>query len=162
MLAPGARIVNVGSEASDRAELRLDDLQTTRGWTTMRAYGQAKLALMIWTFELARRLEGRGITANVVHPGVVATRVGDLGGVFGLAWKLAKPFLLSPAQGAEATLHAALSPAMDGVTGRYFKRDGEARPNRRAGDRALAAALWTRTERLVGTSFLLPEMATPI
>jgi NAD(P)-dependent dehydrogenase (short-subunit alcohol dehydrogenase family) len=160
--APGARIVNVGSQASDRAGLRLDDLESERGWTTMRAYGQAKLALMVWTFELARRLEGRGITANVVHPGVVATRVGDLGGAFGLAWTLAKPFLLNSAQGAEATLHAALSPSMDGVTGRYFKRDGEARPNRLAGDRALAAALWTRTERLVGTPLLLPELATPI
>jgi NAD(P)-dependent dehydrogenase (short-subunit alcohol dehydrogenase family) len=148
--SPGARIVNVGSQASDRAALHLDNLQSARAWTTMRAYGQAKLALMIWTFELARRLEGRGITANVVHPGVVATRVGDLGGAFGFAWMLAKPFLLNAAQGAEATLHAALSPAMAGVTGRYFKRNGEATPNRRAGDRLLAAELWARTERLVG------------
>lgn len=157
---PSARIVNVGSQASDRAAIRLDDLQTARGWTTMRAYGQAKLALMLWTFELARRLRASGITANVVHPGVVATRVGDLGGGFGLAWMLAKPFLLTPSQGAEATLHAALSPDMAGVTGRYYKRNGEARPNPRALDRALAADLWSRTERLLDMSVTVPGAAT--
>ncbi|CAH2603561.1 protein of unknown function [Rhodovastum atsumiense] len=147
--APGARIVNVGSAASDNATIRPDDLESTRAWRLMPVYGQSKLALMICSFELARRLGGRGITVNVVHPGVVATRIGDLGGGFGLLWGLAKPFLLSEERGAETTLRVAIDPKLADVTGRFFKKGVPVAPNRLALDQTLAGRVWTATERLV-------------
>jgi NAD(P)-dependent dehydrogenase (short-subunit alcohol dehydrogenase family) len=150
MAAGRARIVNVGSVVSDRARIDLDDLENTRNWSTMRAYGRSKLALMVATFEWARRLDPDAVTANVVHPGGVATAIGEIGGVPGLAWRLIKPFLLSPEQGARTTLHVATSPAVAGVTGRYFKREASAEPNPLAKDTELAAQLWARTEAVVG------------
>jgi len=150
MAAGQARIVNVGSVASDRARIDLDDLEGARNWSTMRAYGRSKLALMIATFEWARRLDPEAATANVVHPGGVATAIGDIGGVPGLAWRLVKPFLLSPEQGVRTTRHVATSPAVAGVTGRYFKREAPAEPNPLAKDTDLAARLWARTEAMVG------------
>lgn len=149
MAAGRARIVNVGSVASDRARIDLDDLESARNWSTMRAYARSKLALMIATFEWARRLDPEVVTANVVHPGGVATAIGDVGGVPGLAWRLLKPFLLSPEQGARTTRHVATSSAVEGVTGRYFKREAPAEPNPLAKDNALAAQLWVRTEAMV-------------
>ena len=147
--AGGARIVNVGSVASDRARIDLDDLESARNWSTMRAYGRSKLALMIATFEWARRLDPNAVTANVVHPGGVATAIGDVGGGPGLAWRLIKPFLLSPEQGARTTLHVATSSVLAGVTGRYFKREAPAEPNPLAKDTDLAAKLWARTDAMV-------------
>jgi NAD(P)-dependent dehydrogenase (short-subunit alcohol dehydrogenase family) len=139
--APGARIVNVGSSISDHATIRPYDLQLAQGWTARAAYRQSKLALMIVSFELARRLEGRGISVNLVHPGLVATRIGNLGGKFGLVWRLCKPFMRSAEQGAATTLHVATDPRLDGVTGRSFKDCALAAPNPLALDQALAA--WT-------------------
>ena len=144
-----ARIVNVGSAASDRARIDINDLECARSWSMMGAYARSKLALMIATFEWARRLDPDAVTANVVHPGGVATAIGDVGGVQGLAWRLMKPFLLSPEQGARTTLHVATSSAVAGVTGQYFKREAPAEPNPLAKDTALAAQLWTRTEAMV-------------
>jgi NAD(P)-dependent dehydrogenase (short-subunit alcohol dehydrogenase family) len=150
-----ARIVNVGSEASDRAKLDLDNLQSERHFSLIGSYSQSKLAIMLATFELARRLAGTGVTANVVHPGVVATNIFNLGG-----WKgalvtalmpLIKLILLSPEQGARTTLHVATSPELAEVTGRYWKPPGkEAASNPLAADRALAAALWARSLALTG------------
>lgn len=150
--AGAARIVNVGSAASDRARLDLGDPHSTRrpGLLGMAAaYGQSKLMLMMATFEWARRLEGTGITANVVHPGLVATKIAERGGVAGLAWRIGKPFMLSPEKGAEASLHVATAPDLAGVTGRYFRRQREAAPNPLALDRDLAARVWRLTEELV-------------
>jgi NAD(P)-dependent dehydrogenase (short-subunit alcohol dehydrogenase family) len=145
-----ARIVNVGSNASDHASIDLDDLQSTRrpgllGMTG--AYAQSKLALMIATFELARRLEASGLTANVVHPGLVRTDIANRGGVVGLAWNVAKPFMISPERGAETSIHVAT--ALEDVTGRYFKRKRAVEPNPLAHDRNLAARLWRVTEDLI-------------
>jgi NAD(P)-dependent dehydrogenase (short-subunit alcohol dehydrogenase family) len=151
-LPQGGRIVNVGSAASDRATIRLDDLQCARGWTTMRAYGQAKLALMLCSFALARRLEPRGVAVNVVHPGVVGTRIGDLGGAFGFAWSLLKPFLLSEEEGAATTLHVALSAEAEGVSGRFWKKGRPTAPNALALDARLAERVWAETERIAERS----------
>jgi retinol dehydrogenase 14 len=151
-----ARIVNVGSEASDRASLDLDNLQSERHFSIMGAYGQSKLAIMMFTFELARRLEGTGVTVNVVHPGVVATNIFNLGGWRGALIKplmpVARLFLLSPEQGAKTTLHVATAPELATVTGRYFKDCKEALPNPLSGDRALSAALWDRSAHLTEAS----------
>jgi NAD(P)-dependent dehydrogenase (short-subunit alcohol dehydrogenase family) len=148
--AGAARVVNVGSTASDRAIIAIDDLQLAHGWSRMRAYGQSKLALMIATFELARRTVGSGVTANVVHPGLVGTRIGNLPGLFGLGWSLIRPLMLTPRQGADTPLFVATDPSLAGTTGLYFKRRAEARPNAVARNEALAERLWQATEQLTG------------
>ena len=149
-----ARIVNVGSEASDRAVLDLDNLQSEKQFSMMGAYGQSKLAIMMATFELARRLDGSGVTVNVVHPGVVATNIFDLGGWKGGLVRILMPlirlFLLTPEQGARTTLHVATAAELAGVTGRYFKNSKEAAHNPIADDRTLSAALWERSMALTG------------
>jgi NAD(P)-dependent dehydrogenase (short-subunit alcohol dehydrogenase family) len=149
-----ARIVNVGSELSDRAKIDFDNLQSEQRYSVLGAYGQSKLALMLFTFELARRLDGSGVTANIVHPGGVATNILDLGGWRGAVLTTLKPllklFLLSPEQGARTTLHVATAPELASVTGRYFKSSREAVPNPLAADRALAASLWARSATLTG------------
>lgn len=143
-----ARIVNIGSTASDRATLDLDDLGGERRWAMLRAYAQSKLALMMATFERARQLGGTGVTANVAHPGVVATGIGDLPGIVGFGWRALGPLLLTPVQGAETPLHVALAPELARVSGRYFKKKHQVAPNPRARDEALLARLWDTTEQL--------------
>lgn len=147
--APAARVVNVGSSASDAAILDLADLQATKDFGMMKTYGRSKLALLLTSFEWARRLQDSSVTVNVVHPGAVATEIGKLGGAMGLLWRGLKPFLLTPEQGARTTLHVAMDLAVAGVTGTYFKQSAPATPNPLAGNHTLAARLWTETERLL-------------
>lgn len=151
VLAAGtpSRIVTVGSNMSDRARIDPDNLELRRGWTLTRAYGQSKLAVMMQTFEWARRLEGQGVTANVVHPGMVATGIVRTPGIIGLAWRLLSRGALTEEQGAETPLHVALDAGAAGVTGAYFKDKVTAAPNRRALDAALVRRVWEETERLV-------------
>jgi retinol dehydrogenase 12 len=146
--AGGARVVNVGSAASDRAGFDVDNLELTSGWGALRAYGRSKLAIMMATFEWARRTQG--VSINVVHPGVVATKIGSVPGLIGFGWAMLRPFLIGVEQGADTPLYVALSPVLEGVTGSYFKKRQLARPNRLALDRGLTARLWTETVRLAG------------
>lgn len=149
-LLAGGRVVNVGSSSSDRASIDPDDLQwSKRPWSTYGAYAQSKLALMIASFEWARRLGARPVV-HVVHPGAAATRIGEVGGWLGFGWQVMKPFLLSPEAGARTTLYVATSEAAGTLTGRYFKRCATAAHNPLADDLALAARIWTRTEELIG------------
>jgi NAD(P)-dependent dehydrogenase (short-subunit alcohol dehydrogenase family) len=103
----------------------------------VRAYAQSKLALLMTSRALAQRLEGSGVTVNVVHPGLVATEIVRHGGLVGLAWKVMAPFSLTPEQGADTPLHACLSPEMAGKTGLYLKRRRPAVPNPLVTDAAL-------------------------
>ena len=144
-----ARVVNVGSASAGLATLDLSDLELERSWNPLRAYARSKLALMIATFERARRLAGTGVSANVVHPGVVATKIAALPGPIGWAWAVRRPFMITPEQGADTPLHLALSPQVDGATGAYWKKRQPARPNPQALDATLARQLWRETERLV-------------
>ncbi len=144
-----ARVVNVGSTASDRARLRLDDLESMRAFSPWRAYGRSKLALMMATFEWSRRLAGTGVSVNVVHPGLVATQLGALPGPSGVVWALLRPFMLSPERGSDTPLFVALSPTLEDVTGQYFKRRKPARPNPQALSGETTRGLWAETERLV-------------
>jgi NAD(P)-dependent dehydrogenase (short-subunit alcohol dehydrogenase family) len=157
--ARSARIVNVGSSASDRAALDLDDLQGARRWTMYGAYAQSKLAMMCATFELVRRLGPDGPTANVVHPGTAATEICREGAV-GMIWSLLRPFLLSPEKGARPTLFLATNSDLTTVTGTYFKRAAPAAPNPVANDAALAGRLWSVTEDLVDrpTTLLMGQL----
>jgi NAD(P)-dependent dehydrogenase (short-subunit alcohol dehydrogenase family) len=148
-----ARVVNVASEAHRSGHLDFDDLGPPRRYSAIRAYGTSKLANVCFTFELARRLEGTGVTVNCLHPGVVATNFGAAGSsLFRFAVKLIQPFLLDADEGAETTLHLASSPEVDGVTGTYFIRKKPAKPSREAADPAVAARLWAVSEALTRAS----------
>jgi NAD(P)-dependent dehydrogenase (short-subunit alcohol dehydrogenase family) len=143
-----ARIVNIGSSTSDRASIDPDHLALGKNWTMTRAYGQSKLALMMTTFALARRLREKGVVANVVHPGLVATGLVRSGGIIGLAWRCMAPFALSEERGADTALFTALAPEMATVSGLYLKNRRAVRPNHRALDRVLVERVWAATERL--------------
>jgi NAD(P)-dependent dehydrogenase (short-subunit alcohol dehydrogenase family) len=149
-LASGARIVNVGSNSSDMARITPDDLEGRRKWGVVHTYPQSKLALLMVTRVWAERLRDRGITANTVHPGAVATGLVRAGGPIGLAWRCMAPFLLTEAQGAETPLRAALAPEFAGISGAYVKKKGPVRPNRLAADADLVQRVWAATELLTG------------
>jgi NAD(P)-dependent dehydrogenase (short-subunit alcohol dehydrogenase family) len=143
-----SRIVNIGSSTSDRARIDPEHLVLGRNWGMRRAYSQSKLALMMTTFALAKRLDGTGVVANVVHPGLVASGLVRTGGVIGLAWRCLAPFALSEEQGADTPLYAALAPELAMVSGAYLKNRRPATPNRQALDPALVEQVWAATERL--------------
>ncbi|MDQ3811383.1 MAG: SDR family oxidoreductase [Chloroflexota bacterium] len=146
-----SRIVNVTSKFERFGRIRFNDLQATRRYGAFRAYTQSKLANVLFTYELAKRLEGTGITANCLHPGLVAT---DLMRDYP-AWmrSLWERFLLTPEQGARTAVYLASAPAVSGVTGRYFEREGrEARTSRRSYDVATRERLWCVSAALTGMS----------
>src|SRR5437879_5014354 len=144
-----SRIVNVSSAAQDKATLDLDDLQfERRAYSMMKAYGQSKLALNVFTAELARRLPGSFVTVNAVHPGAVSTNMGNRGRFIGAGWKVAKRFMLSPEQGAESVIHLAASPEVTGWSGGYFVRDRKVRPNPVVRSEEVGRHLWGILERL--------------
>lgn len=151
--AAPARIVNVASTAHRGSRLDLDDLQNARGFRGMNAYGKSKLCNILFTRELARRLEGSGITANSLHPGTVRTRFGkdgDTKGIFSVGIKIAGPFFRSPAQGARTSVYLASSPDVADVTGAYFVSRRATKPSAAARDDEVARRLWAESERLVG------------
>jgi NAD(P)-dependent dehydrogenase (short-subunit alcohol dehydrogenase family) len=153
-LAPEARIVVVSSEAHRGARLRLDDLQLEGKYSGGLAYANSKLANILFTRELARRLEGRSVTANCLHPGVIRTGLldnyfRDLGWLGSVARRLSWLFTVSEEKGAETTIHLASSPEVAGVSGAYFKRCREARPSAAARDDDAARRLWEISEELV-------------
>ena len=144
-----ARIVNVSSDAHKFGQLDFDDLQNHRHYRAMRVYGQSKLANILFTAELARRLAGSSVSANSLHPGAVATGLGKNNGGWarGLIAVL-QPFFKRPDDGAATSLYLASSPAVDGVTGKYFDRCREKRPSAAAQDQAAAQRLWSVSEQL--------------
>ena len=143
-----SRIVNIGSSTSDHASLDLDHLVLGSRWRMRRAYSQSKLALMMTTFALAKRLEGSGVTANVVHPGLVATGLVRTGGAIGLAWRCLAGFALTEEQGAQTPLYAALAHELATVSGVYFKNRRVVPPNPLARDPILLEQVWKAAERL--------------
>ncbi len=147
-----ARIVNVASEAHRFGPLAFDDLQGEHRYGAMRAYGQSKLANLLFTFELARRLEGSGVTVNAVHPGAVATGLGKNNGRWARALtSVLGLFFRSPDKGAATSIYVATAPTLAGVTGKYFANSREKRPSRAAEDGAAATRLWAMSESLVRT-----------
>lgn len=146
-----SRVVCVASEAHRRARVDWDDLDGERGYRAWKAYGQSKLANVLFTRELARRLEGSGVTANCLHPGVVATGFGrNNRGLFGTLMKLAAPLLASPAEGADTAVWLATAPEVAGISGEYFARRRAVRPSRAAQDMVAARRLWEVSEALTG------------
>jgi len=148
-----ARIVSTASAAHQGARLDFDDLQSTRSFSAMGVYGRSKLCNILFTRELARRLAGTGVTANCLHPGVVATRFGDnAGGLLGFVMPLVKRLSISPEQGAETIVYLASSPKVEGVSGLYFAKCAPKAPSTAAQDDAAAARLWEISERLASAS----------
>ncbi|MGA2521381.1 MAG: SDR family oxidoreductase [Acidimicrobiales bacterium] len=149
-----ARIVNVASTAHKGARrgLDFDDLQSTHRYGGMQAYSRSKLANIYFTTELARRLEGTGVTVNCLHPGTVATgfaRDGDASGVLAFGIKLIKPFILTAEKGARTSVYLASSPEVAGVTGKYFVKCRARTPSRAARDPEAARRLWQESDALV-------------
>ena len=143
-----ARIVNVASEAHRRCQMRWDDVLLERSYSAVFAYAQSKLANILFTRELARRIAGSGVTANAVHPGVVAT---DLvrRAPLPVRWGF-RLFGLTVEKGAQGPVM--LAEDTSGVSGRYFKRTREATPSAAARDDAAAARLWALCEQLTGAT----------
>jgi NAD(P)-dependent dehydrogenase (short-subunit alcohol dehydrogenase family) len=144
-----ARIVSTASDAHKGARLDFDDLQLAKDYSGLRAYRRSKLANILFTRELSRRLAGGGVTANCLHPGFVATRFGDAtGGFVSLLMPLARLMAISPEQGADTLIHLASSPQVAGVTGEYFVKRQIAKPSAAARDDAAAQKLWAASEAL--------------
>jgi retinol dehydrogenase-12 len=155
--APRSRIVNVASVAHERGRIDFDDLQGERGYSMWKAYQQSKLANVLFTRELARRLGSRDVTANALHPGVIASGFGRNGrGLFSWLVALGAPLLSSPEKGARTTLHVATAPELQGVTGRYFSDCREKVPAPAARDDDAGLRLWQISENLTQPSTRLP------
>ena len=138
-----ARIVNVSSSSHRRSRINFDDLQCRRRYWGMRAYAQSKLGNVLFTYELARRLDGVGVTVNALHPGVVATRFlannGKLGPIFSFFFGLRG---ISPENGSRTSIYLASSKEVEGVTGGYYEKSRAVRSSSASYDEAVAARLW--------------------
>ena len=153
-----ARVVVVSSDAHKGARqgLDFDDLQSERRYRWGKAYSKSKLANIYFARELARRLDGSGVTANALHPGFVRSefgRGGDLGPVYGFGIRyVAGPFAISPEKGARTSIYLASSPEVQAVSGKYFEKCKEIAPRRTALNPEVAQRLWETSAKLVGVS----------
>lgn len=147
-----ARIVNVSSESHESGYIKMDDLQLEKKYRLMRAYGQSKLALVLFTYELARRLRGTGVTANCLHPGFVATNIGQ-SGVGRVGRSIVKLIFsslgISPEEGAKTSIYLASSPDVEGITGKYFVKSIPIRSAQLSYDESLQRQLWDESAKLV-------------
>jgi NAD(P)-dependent dehydrogenase (short-subunit alcohol dehydrogenase family) len=158
-----ARLINVASKMEQDGRIDFNDLQGEQNYDSIRAYRQSKLANVLFTYELARRLEGTGVTANCLHPGAIATRLlNDLMGrpaILGFLTRRAAP---GPETGARTSIYLASAPALEGLTGRYFSPESnadsgpylvgprEVRSSPQSYDEELARRLWDVSAALVG------------
>jgi NAD(P)-dependent dehydrogenase (short-subunit alcohol dehydrogenase family) len=146
-----ARIVNVASAAHRHGTINFDDLGSERSYRPMRVYGQSKLANILFTYELARRLEGSGVTVNCVHPGAVATGLGANNGMLArMLMPLIGLFMRSPERGAAAQIHLASSPQVEDVSGKYFVDCKPARSSAESYDTGVARRLWEVSAAMTG------------
>ena len=149
--APAGRIINVSSTAHKSGVIHRNNLNLSPKYSARQAYSQSKLANVLFTRELAHRLDGSGVTANALHPGVVATDFGrDFTGAVKILFRFFRLFFISPAKGARTSIYLASSTEVDGITGEYFDKCAVAETAPLSEDMALAAWLWEESERLVG------------
>jgi len=151
-----ARVVTVSSHVQAEGHIAFDDLQGSRNYSGQSAYSQSKLANVMFTNELARRLEGTRVTATSLHPGFVRTDFGaeDQAWFFTVISRIVRPFLRTPAQGAQTSIYLASSPDVAGVTGQFFADRKPRAANKVAYDTDLAARLWQISADLVGMTTL--------
>ncbi len=144
-----ARVVSTSSTAHQGMSLDFSDLQSARRYNGWQAYGRSKLANILFTRELARRLGGTGVTANCFHPGFVATRFGEAsGGLTSLLIPFARMFAITADQGADTLVYLASSPDVANATGAYFVKRTVAEPSRAARDDSAAKRLWDASDAL--------------
>jgi len=153
-----ARVITVSSGAQSMGRIEFDDLQGARSYSGQRAYNQSKLANVMFTNELARRLHGTRVTANSLHPGVVRTNFGaeDQAWFFTVISRVVRPLLKTPAQGAQTPIYLASSPDLVDVTGQFFTNGKPKRANRVAYDIDMTARLWQVSAELVGMTATTP------
>jgi NAD(P)-dependent dehydrogenase (short-subunit alcohol dehydrogenase family) len=159
-----SRIVNLTSTAFRRGRIDFGDLQASQRFEGMQAYSNSKLAVVVFTYELARRLAGTGVTANCVHPGVVRTNIGH-GERVSLGWRVlsavSRPFMRTPEEGARTSVWAATAAELQDVSGRFFANEREARTSEASYDPELAGRLWEVSTALVGLdAALAPTVRT--
>ena len=148
-----SRIINVSSEAHRTGKVDFDDLQSERGYFGFRVYGTSKLANILFTRALAKRLRGTGVTANALHPGVVRTGFGhNTKGFFRHIVKLGAPFMISAEKGARTSIYLASSPGVESVSGEYFYKRRPMKASSAARDDALAERLWQVSAQLTGVT----------
>lgn len=152
--AAPARIVNVSSNANYSGKIYFDNINGDKGdrkYNGLQAYSQSKLANVLFTKELARRVKDDQIIVNCLHPGVVRTHIGnkDSSGFYNFIWKFLKPFMVTPKKGAETSLYLATSPEVEGVSGKYFVKCKPKAPNKLAESREMAKKLWELSEGLI-------------
>jgi NAD(P)-dependent dehydrogenase (short-subunit alcohol dehydrogenase family) len=147
-----SRVVTVSSMAHMGQRITLDDVNNTkRSYAGLRVYGESKLANIMFTYALARRLAGTNVTANTLHPGVVATNFGKNNGLLAKwAMTLAGIFEISPEQGAQTSIYLASSPEAADITGNYFIKMKPAKSSRASYDEAAQERLWTISEQMTG------------
>jgi NAD(P)-dependent dehydrogenase (short-subunit alcohol dehydrogenase family) len=146
-----ARIMNISSSAHMIGRINFEDLMGEKKYNPMKAYGQAKLANLLFTRELARRLAGTAVTVNAVHPGAVRTNFGKgMKGRWRILLWLGSPFLIDAEKGAETSIFVASSPEVADTTGKYFVKKKEKESSRRSYDQAVARRLWEVSSRLTG------------
>lgn len=155
LAAPAARIVNTASDAHKGAPFDIGDLQSSKNYKSFQAYGRSKLENILFTRELARRLEGTRATTNCLHPGFVATRFGDeAGGLIAHVIGLAKYLAISPDEGAKTIIYLAASPEVAKTNGKYFYKCRPTRPTKDGRDDELAQQLWQKTAELTGVDWV--------
>ncbi len=146
-----SRIINVSSQAQSSGHIAFDDLQGEKKYSEFRSYSQSKLANVLFTYELARRLEGTGVTANCLHPGAVKTNfASESSGFFGIMLRLARPFEITPEKGAETSVYLAASPEVANVNGKYFIKKKPAQSSKESYDPVVSQKLWEKSARLTG------------
>ena len=150
--AAPSRVVVVASEAHRGKTIPWDDLDASKGYSAIDRYGSSKLANVLFAAELSRRLEGTGVTANSLHPGVIATNFGNGSWWMRLGISIIKPFLLDADQGAATQIHLASSPDVEGETGLYWDKKKPSTPSKEAQDTASQKRLWELSEELVKRS----------
>lgn len=154
-----ARVVTVSSGAQSMGRIDFDDPQGERSYSGQRAYNQSKLANVMFTYELARRLEGTGVTATVLHPGVVRTAFGaeDPSPFWKVFIPLMRPMMRTPERGAATPIYLAFAPEVDGATGQYFANRKARKSNKASYDTAATARLWQVSAGLVGLAATQPS-----
>ncbi len=146
-----ARILNVASEAHKLSPIQFEDIGFAANYRSMKVYGQSKLANILFTYELARRLEGSGVTVNCLHPGAVSTGLGKNNGrIAQTLIGFLRPFFRTPEKGAETSVYLASAAAIEGITGRYFSNCREKRTSRVSYDVNVGQRLWQLSEKMTG------------
>ncbi len=146
-----SRIVNVSSDAHNGARIHFDDLMGEKKYGGLRAYGQSKLANVLFTYELARRLKGTGVTANTLHPGAVASHLGEgEPGLFPKVFRALKLFFASSSRAAQSVTYLSTCPGFEGTSGKYYVKTREAKSSKCSYDEATAHRLWQVSEELTG------------